>query len=160
MVAEALPCLARFSLKLFIAGWAFCSIFSVYCNILGLQMQVPNKNYKDITKKRLVGWVLLVVVWVMILSVFKSFMQTRRGFERLDEAGKRLLEVQQENEALKVKLQEVSSDEYKTRIVREKLRMQKGDEVVVVMPEESTVMGLNAEKADKENWRKWLELLI
>jgi cell division protein FtsL len=123
-------------------------------------MQVPNKNYKDITKKRLVGWVLLVVVWVMILSVFKSFMQTRRGFERLDEAGKRLLEVQQENEALKVKLQEVSSDEYKTRIVREKLRMQKGDEVVVVMPEESTVMGLNAEKADKENWRKWLELLI
>lgn len=123
-------------------------------------MQVPNKNYKDITKKRLVGWVLLVVVWVMILSVFKSFMQARRGFERLGEAGKRLQVVQQENEALKVRLQEVSSDEYKTRIVREKLRMQKGDEVVVVMPEETIVMGLNVEKAEKQAWQKWLELLI
>ncbi len=123
-------------------------------------MQVPNKNYKDITQKRLVGWVLLVVVWAMIFSLFKSFMQTRRGFERLDEAGKRLQEVQQENAALKVKLQEVNSDEYKTRIVREKLRMQKGDEVVVVMPEEATVMGLNVEKAERQNWKKWLDLLI
>ena len=87
-------------------------------------------------------------------------MQTRRGFERLDEAEKRLQEVQQENMALKVKLQEVSSDEYKTRIIREKLRMQKGDEVVVVMPEEATVMGLSAEKAERQNWKKWLDLLI
>ncbi len=160
MVAEALPCLARFSLKLFIAGWAFCSIFSVYYNTLGLDMQVPNKNYKDVTKKRLMRWILLLFLWTLIFSVSKSFSQTRKGFLRLDETAERLNEVRKENEELKLRLQEVNSEDYKVRIVRDKLRMQKGDEVVVVMPVESNTIRLETEKTYKSNWEKWIEILI
>jgi len=160
MVAEALPCLARFSLKLFIAGWAFCSIFSVYCNILGLQMQVPNKNYKDIKQKGLVRWLLLLVLWMLILSVYKGFVQTRRGFLRLDEASLRLETVKRENNELRARLEVVNSEEYKLKIVRDKLRMQKQDEVVVVMPEDFSTISQDIEVVDKPIWSKWLGLLL
>ena len=44
MVAEALPCLERFSLKLFIADLTFCSIYDAYYNILGLQNASNKKS--------------------------------------------------------------------------------------------------------------------
>lgn len=123
-------------------------------------MQVPNKNYKDTKQNWLVRWLLLLVLWMLILSVYKSFTQTRRGFSRLDEAERRLETVKRENTELRSKLEVVNSEEYKVKIVRDKLRMQKSDEVVVVMPTDQNVIRQDVEKEDMPTWSKWLDLLI
>lgn len=123
-------------------------------------MQVPNKNYKDVNQKRLVRWVLLVLVWGLILSVSRSFTQTRRGFLRLDEAAVRLDQVKKENDDLRLKLEMVSSEDHKVKIMRDKLRMQKSDEVVVVMPFDSHTISQESEHREKAIWNKWLDLVI
>ncbi|OGD82962.1 hypothetical protein A2572_04885 [Candidatus Collierbacteria bacterium RIFOXYD1_FULL_40_9] len=123
-------------------------------------MQVPNKNYKDIKQKGLVRWLLLLVLWMLILSVYKGFVQTRRGFLRLDEASLRLETVKRENNELRARLEVVNSEEYKLKIVRDKLRMQKQDEVVVVMPEDFSTISQDIEVVDKPIWSKWLGLLL
>lgn len=123
-------------------------------------MQVPNKNYKDIKQKGLVRWLLLVVLWMLILSVYRGFVQTRRGFLRLEETSQRLDAVKKENEGLKAKLEVVNSEEYKVRIVRDKLRMQKQDEVVVVMPTGNTTISRQSEEVGVPTWSKWLSLLL
>lgn len=123
-------------------------------------MQVPNKNYKDVRQKGLVRWLLLLVLWMLILSVSRSFTQTRRGFSRLDEAANRLEMVKKENDELRAKLEIVNSQDYKVKIARDKLRMQKSDEVVVVMPFDSDTIRLDIVKEDRAIWSKWLDLLI
>lgn len=66
----------------------------------------------------------------------------------------------EENQELKMRLRTVSSEEYKIKIMREKLRMQKSDEVVVVIPSDTNVIRSNIEVLDEANWSKWLDLLM
>lgn len=123
-------------------------------------MQVPNKNYKDTTTRRLMVWGFLVVIWVAIYSVFGGFLQMMRGYQRLEDVERRLNELKDENSALRDKQKLVSTDDYKIRMAREKLRLQKEDEVVVILPDQESVIGLNNLEARKvEIWQKWLTLL-
>jgi len=160
MVAEALPCLARFSLKLFIAALAFCSICDVNYNILGLQMQVPQKRIEVNAQKSWMRWVFLLIVWVLIVSMIKDYMQTKKGFLRVKETENRLKTAKETNENLKKKLSLVSSEEYKEKLIREKLNMQKDDEVVVVLPgkQGETIRQDSGERV-MANWEKWLSVL-
>lgn len=112
------------------------------------------------SQKRLVRWVLLLLLWGLILSVSRSFTQTRRGFLRLDEAAERLDQVKKENDDLRSRLVIVSSEEHKIKIVRDKLRMQKSDEVVVVMPFDSDTIRQEGGHKEKAVWNKWLDLII
>ena len=86
---------------------------------------------------------------------------TRRGFERIKESERRLESVLKENQRLVAKFTEVSSDEHKEKLIREKLNMQRTDEVVVVLPKKlSKTIGSENEKRDIENWEKWKELVF
>lgn len=122
-------------------------------------MQVPNKNYKDKSGSSFFRVVFLVVIWMLIVSSFKGFWRTRRGFLRLTDVDIRLKKAEEENRYLSGKLEDVKSDSYKDRLVRDSLRMQKDDEIVVVLPEESNVISHKEVGEELKNWQKWLSLL-
>lgn len=124
-------------------------------------MQVPNKNYKDAGSRRLMGWAFLVLVWMAIYSLFGGYLQTRKGFSRLEEVDRRLNDLKAENEALKEKQKVVNSEEYKIKVAREKLRLQRQDEVVVVLPDQDISIGQeNLKVTEVKVWKKWVNLLL
>lgn len=121
-------------------------------------MQVSKKSYELSALKLLIRGLFLLVVWSLISSMWRGYVQTKKGFSRLSEIEVRTSEVLKENEELKQKLEQVKSEEYRYKIVREKLRMQKPDEIVVVLPDKQNVMGYDVAKS-LSNWQKWLRLL-
>ena len=108
------------------------------------------------------GWYrifILVVVWLLIISLSRDVWQIRIGFGRIEEANRRLEAEKTKNEALKEKLGMVMTDDYKEKIIREKLNMQKEGEVLVVMPDKAFAQEEVRLVKFVPNWRKWWNLL-
>ncbi len=123
-------------------------------------MQVSKRARDGGVKKGWLGWVFLVVIWLLIVSMSRDYFQTKKGFLRIKETESRLVEVKSKNAELENRLKEVSLPEYKERLLREKLNLQRSDELVVILP------GLGAKVIRQENtqeihtnWRKWMSLL-
>lgn len=123
-------------------------------------MQVPNRGQVKKGEKPWLKGIFLVFVWLLILSLVKDFSQTRKGFGRVKESEVRLEEAKRKNIELTAKLSNVQSVQYKEKLIRDKLNMQKDDEVVVVLPGVSSqvISQKNVEKSEK-NWEKWQKVL-
>lgn len=103
-----------------------------------------------------------MIAWFLIISLIKDLWQVKNGFARIQETNARLLEEQKTNQALKDKLNLVSTDEYKEHLIREELNMQKIGEVVAVLPKAEAGIGADNNKTDEvatENWEKWWALV-
>lgn len=122
-------------------------------------MQVIKRRLEVDIKKNWLRGVFLVLIWLLIVSMMRDFMQTRKGFDRIKETEARLVEVKRENQELLKKMSVVSSEEYREKLIREKLNMRLFDEVVVIMPRTESV-DQKEEGVDKEvkNWEKWLKI--
>lgn len=123
-------------------------------------MQVTKRDRSEATHKSWVRWIFLVIIWVLILSMVRDYWQTRKGFLRINETENRLFEAKLQNEQLAKKLILVGSEEFKAKLIREKLNMQRPDEVVVVMPNsENNDVILENKTENLNNWEKWLEVM-
>lgn len=124
-------------------------------------MQVYNKVNNGVNKKGWLRGIILVIGWLLIFSLAKDVWQLRKGFKRVDLAKLRLAEEQKNNVMLKDKLERVTTEDYREKIIREQLNMQKVGEVVVVLPKKEmvNVRGGKNEDTGMENWEKWWALL-
>jgi len=120
---------------------------------------VVNKSTRSKHEK---GWyrvLILVIIWLLIISLTRDVWQIRTGFSRIAEANRRLEIEKKKNEDLKEKLGMVMTDDYKEKIIREKLNMQKEGEVLVVMPDKAFAQEEVRLVKFVPNWRKWWNLL-
>jgi hypothetical protein len=123
-------------------------------------MQVSKSGSLKVGNNVWIKAVFLILLWLLIMSMVRDFWQTQKGFSRISETDKRLLSTKSKNKELTEKLRLVSGEEYKNRLIRDKLNMQRADEVVVIMPNIGTkAMGLNPDGKDPKNWQKWIDLL-
>lgn len=124
-------------------------------------MQAQNRGNANNDKKGWIKGIILIIAWVLIFSLAKDLWQLKKGYVRIDEAKKRLVEEENINKMLKDKLEMVMTDEYKERIIREQLNMQKVGEVVAVLPKDSSLKNeiTQDEESTMENWEKWWILL-
>lgn len=124
-------------------------------------MQVQNRANTNKDKKGWIKGIILIIAWVLIFSLAKDLWQLKKGYVRIDEAKKRLVEEENINKMLKDKLEMVMTDEYKERIIREQLNMQKVGEVVAVLPKDSSLKNeiTQDEENTMENWEKWWILI-
>ncbi len=127
-------------------------------------MQVVSR-YKDTGRDNSRYMALILVIgWLLIFSLARDVWQIRIGFGRIKEANRRLEVEESKNLALKSKLELVLTEEYKEKLIREKLNMQKEGEVLVVMPEKEPGrrdLSKNPEILPPEaNWIKWWKLLL
>ncbi len=120
------------------------------------------RNYEGTKDKK--GWfraIILVIAWILIFSLVRDLNQVKKGFGRIEETEKRLEEEKTKNLLLQDKLRLVATDEYRERMIREQLNMQKMGEVVVVLPSRESILP-NEERGEelpKKNWQKWWALL-
>ena len=124
-------------------------------------MQALNRTNKKIDKR---GWLkatILIIAWILIFSLAKDFWQVKKGFSRIEEASVRLAEEEERNIMLKDKLAKVMTEEYKERVIREQLNMQKVGEVVAVLPKNGSLTSQVSDRQEdtKKNWEKWWALL-
>ncbi|KKS32629.1 MAG: Cell division protein FtsL [Candidatus Collierbacteria bacterium GW2011_GWB2_42_12] len=88
-------------------------------------MQALNRGNKKTDKNGWIKGIILVIAWILIFSLAKDLWQLKKGYVRIDEAKTRLVEEEAKNQMLKDKLSLVMTDEYKEKIIREQLNMQK-----------------------------------
>ena len=124
-------------------------------------MQVGKRGNGNEPEK---GWyraMVLAILWLLIFSLARDVWQIRSGFSRITEAKARLVAEEAENLVLKKRVVLVQTDDYKEKIIREKLNMQKEGEILVVMPEKTLDVRLNLSEGAIQvpNWKKWLELV-
>ena len=124
-------------------------------------MQVVNRVNNKVYKKDWIKATILIIAWVLIISLAKDLWQLKKGYGRIDEAKARLIEEEAKNKMLKDKLSFVMTEEYKEKIIREQLNMQKIGEVVAVLPKGDalTLKNEETEEQSTENWTKWWSLL-
>jgi cell division protein FtsB len=124
-------------------------------------MQVANQGNRNTLKKDWIKGIILIIAWILIFSLAKDFWQLKKGYGRIEEAKVRLAEEENKNKMLKDKLSLVSTEEYKEKIIREQLNMQKIGEVVAVLPKGDVVSEEDEENESQvtENWKKWWALI-
>ena len=110
------------------------------------------------------GWlkaVALVIAWLIIISLARDVWRIRKGFGRITESEKRLEAEETRNLELKQKMELVQTGEFREKLIREKLNMQKEGEVVVIMPNKDLgeVKALGPQEALVSNWNKWWNLI-
>ena len=124
-------------------------------------MQVVNRGNEKLYKKDWIKGIILIIAWMLIFSLAKDLWQLKKGYARIEEAKVRLIEEEAKNQMLKDKLELVMTDEYKEKIIREQLNMQKIGEVVAVLPKGDLLSTKEAteEEIQIKNWKKWWLLL-
>ena len=110
------------------------------------------------------GWlkaVALVIAWLIIISLARDVWRIRKGFGRITESEKRLEAEETRNLELKQKMELVQTGEFREKLIREKLNMQKEGVVVVIMPNKDLgeVKALGPQEALVSNWNKWWNLI-
>jgi len=124
-------------------------------------MQALNRENRKEHKKDWIKAIILVVAWILIFSLAKDLWQIKKGYSRIEESKVRLAEEEAKNQMLKDKLSTVMTEEFKEKIIREQLNMQKVGEVVAVLPK-GNLLGTNEAKIEEkqvDNWQKWWSLL-
>jgi hypothetical protein len=124
-------------------------------------MQAPIRTNNILAKKDWIKGIILVIAWILIFSLAKDLWQLKSGYSRITESEQRLADEVKKNTMLKDKLQVVMTDEYKEKIIREQLNMQKIGEVVAVLPKSEANLEINENNVEKtsQNWEKWWSLL-
>ena len=114
-------------------------------------------------KNRWIQIAIVAVGGVLIWGSLKSLLDLRKAGGRVDQAKQDLVELKAQNQDLKKKLTEVSSNEFVEKEARDKLNLQKPGEVVVLMPKNDQEMAQEDQVAAEKplsNPEKWWKLFF
>jgi cell division protein FtsB len=116
------------------------------------------KKYLDI--------LLLAFVAILIVSLGRNVLRISRVDRTIEEARERVDKLKEENEELKRKADEVQSQVYIEKQLRDELGLAKEGEIVLVLPEDKILRKLapdyeeDQERLPDPNWKKWLDLFL
>lgn len=106
---------------------------------------------------------LLIIVLIIAYNLIWQIVATLKSGDRLQTATDELYSLEQRNRELKKRLTEVKSEDFVEQQARDKLGLGKGEETVVVIPDEkiNSVLGTTQEQKQEvklPNWQGWLKL--
>lgn len=117
-------------------------------------------------KKRIFRILILALGFYFIVSLVQQTLSLWRAEERIRMAQRKVEEARKKNEELAERLRYVQSDEFIEREARDKLRMGKEGETIVVVPKDVIEKEVERVKKEKErpekipNWRLWKEAFL
>ena len=108
--------------------------------------------------------ILLFAVFVLV-SLFRVYKNINKAKSRINKARQEVLMLEEVNEDLRIRVDEVLSQQYLEYQARDGLGLSKEGEVVLVLPDEEELKKLvpdvpdfeEDETEDMPNWRKWLD---
>jgi hypothetical protein len=118
-------------------------------------------------KKRLLAYTIMILSLIAAVRLAKDIYWFWHTEDRLAEAEQELIEAKEMRFRLQRQLEEVGSDEWRERQVRDKLMMARPNEVVVVVPSVVDNEAATKTKENKKgvggelkNWQKWWRLFV
>jgi hypothetical protein len=115
-------------------------------------------------------WVIVACILLLIVNIGQSVGKMSRAKERLGVAEEKVLILERQRQKMIEDKSFQLSENYLEKEIRDKLKLVKGDEVLVVLPQ--TVSGGNEEDTYKynlkegrieinnPNWKSWLDLFL
>ena len=128
-----------------------------------------NKPKEDFLKKVLSKFgvfIALFLILIFSISLIRNVTKILDAKRRIKEEGEKVKALEAENEEIRRKIEDVKSQEYLEKQMRDKLGLAKEGEIVVVLPDEETLRKLvPKEEEEKETlpdptWKKWLKLFF
>ena len=118
-------------------------------------------------KLKLYGNLLIILAVVLfVISLARNIFKIFEAKKRVEEIRQRVEKLKSENALLGKKLDEVKSQEYIEKQLRDKLGLAKEGETVVVLPDEEILRQIATQTIEEEDylpdptWKKWLKLFI
>lgn len=111
-------------------------------------------------KTKLLNLIIIIVGLLLIVNLTRSISRLVRSWEKLDQVKKETAMIEKKNEELRVKLQEVQSQEFIEKIARDKLGLAKVGETVVILPSIEPEATKSATETNLPNWQKWRRLFF
>ena len=111
-------------------------------------------------------YVVIVIVLVLVISLVRSVIRVNQAGQRVSEKQEQLEKLKNENERLSGELEKVRDDLYTEEVLRNSLGYAKEGEIVLVLPDDEILRSFvpdrkeEFEEEPKQNWEKWLELFI
>lgn len=109
---------------------------------------------------------MLFLALLLTISLIRNISRVQFAHQTIADSRSRLEELKRQNEELKLKVEEVKSEEYIEKTARDKLGLAKEGEIVIVLPDEETIRKFAPKVEEEEDtlpdptWRKWLKLFI
>ena len=112
------------------------------------------------------NYLVIGLIVMLIFSLLGDIKRVRKAEKLISERQNNLEKLENEQEELKVRLEEVQSEEYIEKQIRDNLNLAKEGEIVVVLPPDDVLRKLAPKIEEEEvtlpdpNWKKWLQLFI
>lgn len=116
--------------------------------------------------KRSLKFIFVGLFVLLTISLIRNIMKISQAGKRIDEANLRVEELKEENLKLSKRLDEVQSQAYIEKELRDKLGLVRQGETILVLPEEDIIRSLAPKLVEEEetlpepNWKKWLKLFL
>ena len=112
-------------------------------------------------RNKAINWILLILSFVLIVNITRTFRDLSRQENIIKEAEDRLQEVEAEKEKLQKNLAKVESQEYIEQEARNKLNLGKEGEVVLILPSISLAVTPTLIPVDNSpSWQKWVNIFM
>ncbi len=115
-------------------------------------------------KNKIVMIVSIIILVVSLKAFWDNFSRLKKALTGLKEKEKIVENLKEENEDIEKRIEELGSDLYIERQLRDNLGMAKEGEVVVILPDDEELtrlvsdFGLEKRQEEKPVWQKWLEV--
>jgi len=103
----------------------------------------------------------------LALSLVRNIQKIRNANEKIDNAEKKLEDLNKESLLLQKKLKEVESTNFIEKEARDKLGLAKEGEIVLILPEDEVLRKLSPKDINgeeimltEENWKEWFKLFF
>lgn len=125
-----------------------------------------NDNTLSAIVNKISHYALLIVVLLLGFTLVKNILKNVEIKKRIATERARVEKLKQDNADLTQKLTEIQSQEYIEKQLRDKLGLAKEGEIVVVLPDTTTLeklapeVPIEQETLPDPNWKKWIHLFI
>ena len=128
-----------------------------------------NKEDKKTIKERFSFYFNYVLIFLALMLIYSFFGDYSRGIEvrqRIEKKRESVENLEKEREELKARLEEVQSEEFIEKQLRDNLNMSKEGEIVLILPPDEVVRKLapsieeEPETLPDPNWKKWVKLFF
>ena len=109
---------------------------------------------------------IVIIILIIAYNLLGQIFTTLKSGERLKTATDELYSMEQKNQMLKKKLTQVQTQDFIEQQARDKLGLGKGNETIMVIPDNkiNQVLGVKEESKQPEikipNWQGWLKLFF
>lgn len=113
-------------------------------------------------KKATLGFIIFISL-VVAYNILTQIMGAVKSGERLSQAAETVYKLEAKNKELKKKLSDIQSPEFIEEQARNKLGLGKIGETVVIIPEETLKLVMNASQSAQvrhPNWLGWLKVFF